>query len=234
MWQSIRFPEGLNYEDIYVNMDVISYAKRMTAISDVLYFYEVGKHGSIMQTKSVSNKYSVLTHHIRNFQKVSEIKDYFFLQKLYYYTALAAWDDWAFLSKKTENFSFSKAQELRNKITNNEFYRVNMDSLQIQLEFYSSKAFMEYEKIQILEKECLDAKKNKKELIRYIVYVVCLARSINQEDKDDKTMLSVLLDMGRHIEQYGSIRQKLLLLANRYELTPILKMEGSHLIRKGI
>jgi hypothetical protein len=50
LWESLRYPKGLLYEDYAVIYDVMLDAKKIAAVTDALYFYRM-QEGSIMHSK---------------------------------------------------------------------------------------------------------------------------------------------------------------------------------------
>ncbi|MBR3188447.1 MAG: glycosyltransferase [Lachnospiraceae bacterium] len=50
LWESLRYPKGLLYEDYAVIYDVMLGAKKIAAVTDALYFYRM-QEGSIMHSK---------------------------------------------------------------------------------------------------------------------------------------------------------------------------------------
>jgi glycosyltransferase involved in cell wall biosynthesis len=71
LWESLRYPKGLLYEDYAVIYDVMLGAKKIAAVMDALYFYRM-QEGSIMHSKIGDRNLTLLDRSERVTKMLSE------------------------------------------------------------------------------------------------------------------------------------------------------------------
>ena len=71
LWETLRFPTGLLYEDYAVLYDVMLGAKKVAAVTDALYFYRM-QEGSIMHAKITERNLTLLDTSARVTEMIEE------------------------------------------------------------------------------------------------------------------------------------------------------------------
>lgn len=231
IWDQIRFPVGGRYEDAYVNIEVLHRTKSIALLPETLYFYESGEHGSIVQTKSLSNRYHAMTAWIHTLSAMQACRDWEEVKQVAYYYAIAAWDEWAYLSLKAGNHN---SLLLEKRVSFDPSYKMGrLNPEQIQFECYVMRALAVYEKSLLYRKNGFDNSYELKDLIRQLGRALCVYYILPDKTDKESTLLTKL-EMINTKTLNLSVKQKILWFMNRSFERLIYKIKGNRLLKKGI
>lgn len=117
VFDNLRFPVGLIYEDSYIYYDLIKNAGKITFIDTILYYYYLSSN-SIMRSDFSVKKYDILTSYEKKLEvpKRNNCKQsYQIVSRDYLYTVSGMIGQTKYCDKFTAEFKKDKIKELRKK-----------------------------------------------------------------------------------------------------------------------
>lgn len=128
VFDNLRFPVGLIYEDSYIYYDLIKNADRITFIDTVLYYYYLSSN-SIMRSDFSVKKYDILTSYEKKLEVLKRNnckQSYQIVSRDYLYTVSGMIGQTKYCDKFTSEFKKQKIKELRKKYR--ELKRINKNN----------------------------------------------------------------------------------------------------------
>lgn len=125
VFENLRFPSGLIYEDSYIYFDFIKNAESVTFIDSVLYYYFLSPN-SIMRSNFSKKSYDMLAAYDRKLEVLSENgceQSYQIVSRDYLYTVARMIGQTKYCDKFTPEFKKEKIKTLRKKYR--ELFAVN-------------------------------------------------------------------------------------------------------------
>lgn len=128
VFDDLRFPVGLIYEDSYIYYDLIKNAGKITFIDTVLYYYYLSSN-SIMRSDFSVKKYDILTSYEKKLEVLKRNnckQSYQIVSRDYLYTVSGMIGQTKYCDKFTSEFKKQKIKELRKKYR--ELKRINKNN----------------------------------------------------------------------------------------------------------
>lgn len=128
VFDNLRFPVGLIYEDSYIYYDLIKNAGKITFIDTVLYYYYLSSN-SIMRSDFSVKKYDILTSYEKKLEVLKRNnckQSYQIVSRDYLYTVSGMIGQTKYCDKFTAEFKKDKIKELRKKYK--ELKRINKNN----------------------------------------------------------------------------------------------------------
>lgn len=128
VFDNLRFPVGLIYEDSYIYYDLIKNAGKITFIDTVLYYYYLSSN-SIMRSDFSVKKYDILTSYEKKLEVLKRNnckQSYQIVSRDYLYTVSGMIGQTKYCDKFTAEFKKDKIKELRKKYR--ELKRINKNN----------------------------------------------------------------------------------------------------------
>lgn len=128
VFDNLRFPVGLIYEDSYIYYDLIKNAGKITFIDTVLYYYYLS-FNSIMRSDFSVKKYDILTSYEKKLEVLKRNnckQSYQIVSRDYLYTVSRMIGQTKYCDKFTSEFKKQKIKELRKKYR--ELKRINKNN----------------------------------------------------------------------------------------------------------
>lgn len=128
VFDNLRFPVGLIYEDSYIYYDLIKNAGKITFIDTVLYYYYLSSN-SIMRSDFSVKKYDILTSYEKKLEVLKRNnckQSYQIVSRDYLYTVSGMIGQTKYCDKFTSEFKKQKIKELRKKYR--ELKRINKNN----------------------------------------------------------------------------------------------------------
>ena len=128
VFDNLRFPVGLIYEDSYIYYDLIKNAGKITFIDTVLYYYYLSSN-SIMRSDFSVKKYDILTSYEKKLEVLKRNnckQSYQIVSRDYLYTVSGMIGQTKYCDKITAEFKKDKIKELRKKYR--ELKRINKNN----------------------------------------------------------------------------------------------------------
>lgn len=117
VFDDLRFPVGLIYEDSYIYYDLIKNAGKITFIDTILYYYYLSSN-SIMRSDFSVKKYDILTSYEKKLEVLKRNnckQSYQIVSRDYLYTVSGMIGQTKYCDKFTAEFKKDKIKELRKK-----------------------------------------------------------------------------------------------------------------------
>ena len=128
VFDGLRFPVGLIYEDSYIYYDLIKNAGKITFIDTILYYYYLSSN-SIMRSDFSVKKYDILTSYEKKLEVLKRNnckQSYQIVSRDYLYTVSGMIGQTKYCDKFTSEFKKQKIKELRKKYR--ELKRINKNN----------------------------------------------------------------------------------------------------------
>lgn len=232
VWNNIRFPVGLTYEDTYININILKRVDSITLLKDTLYFYETKQHNSITQIQSINNRYNAMISLIHTLSIAQNLKELKREEKLLYYYTIVSWCQWAFLGVTQEHYDVYTAIQERKKFDPS-YAEEKLERTDILFEFYIAKVLSACEKLKLYKDNGIDYQYIQDDMIRHMFRAKCLYKSLQYKSPRIEYLFTSLGNL--LVKKFTlTSKQKMLLFLAQKAPKIIIQSEGKKLLKKNI
>lgn len=232
VWDTVRFPVGKNYEDIYINASILEAAKYIIAIPQVLYFYELGQQESITKNIGIKNRQDELDAWMNLYHCTKRSKEFYEFQDLMRYCALAAWNKWAYLATKDKLFSRNEIIEKMDEIYTPPKETITLEDMIIG--YYIAKTMIAHERMEWCKKSELDFYAEEKDMVRQGMRAVCFFSCLPGEQNPYRDTVENVIKKNYLRDAHIPFEQKWEWLSIKYNLIGLMRIKGNRLLKKMI
>lgn len=237
IWKELRFPVGRTFEDLYVNVKVLSNAKKIVSVGDCLYFYERGNASSITSSKSIKNRYDQLcawSHYWQDISKSTAFQEY---APFCRFEILALWARWSYQCLSLNLFVDVKegSQELLPDMEMNaELKEAQWSKAWFQTNYYAFYGISNYKKFKVIADFGDYAMPEKLRSMRFILKAFCLNVQTHCLSEGMLETLYRILKEESDLRSRMEIKYQILWLGVIHHINWILYLEGKHLKNEGL
>ena len=244
-YRNLSFPEGFNYEDLAVNVSSLFQARQICAIPDVLYMYESEEHGSITQTRSLRNMRGLFYGWKRSMEDLPSAPEYDEYRNLFRMRTLILLFYILYRIRASDtvsdtDFSVAFLKETFDALSKSSdpWYGMNLETVHVGvIQEFSYAAHVMTGQIQrgIRASLNLENRQNNKNILGYVLRMFSLDSIFHILPDGSKHIFIIeLWNLSGSKEIHKRLEQKILSFSVKYRLQGPLKIEGRHLLKKGM